>query len=222
MSQADRLIKRLFELPYFARGRPPIPWVWVKGDTPLYLVLGENGGGKSFFRKVLTEGARKHTKIEEVIHLSMQGRSSSGIVPAMIYGSENFQATGEITARTVMTAIETCRGRKHDHFLYWDEPDIGLSEAAELGVGIEIVKFCAKLPEHTKAVFITTHSRSLVKLLRGLKPHYIHLGTPKSRAPKNLEAWLNRSVIPLHPEEVQEASHKRYLRIQKILDGKSK
>lgn len=207
---------------YFADDDPAIPALWVKGSRPLFLVLGENAGGKSFFRRCVQACVSKYTSIEEVIHLSMQGRAGGmlGAMRGFIYGDEHHDSTGSNSAATVTGATRTCRGREHSHLLYWDEPDLGMSEGAALGAAQAIAKFVEELPEHTKGVFITTHSRPMVAELAKLDPHYIHLGTPVEEAPPSVEAWLARKIVAVSPEEVREKNLQRFRVIQKILREK--
>jgi hypothetical protein len=214
--------KILSKWTYFSGKNPPIPALWVEGDVPLFLVLGENAGGKSFFRRCVRELTRRDTSIKEVIHISMQGRAGvnrMGPMKAFIYGDEEWQSTGENSAVTVETALRTCQGRKESHLLYWDEPDIGMSDGAAAGVGIVLAKFVDELPEHTKGIFVTTHNRVMVEQLLRLKPHYIHLGCEPPQAPPTLEAWIARPVVPILPAALAEASRRRFKAIQKILDS---
>jgi len=220
------IVKDLLEnWDYFQGKTPAIPALWVKGRVPLFLVLGENASGKSFFRRLVLLSADRNTSIEEVIHISMEGRSGGfmyGPARAMVYGDENTRSTGECAARTVTTAIRTCADRSHPHLMYWDEPDVGMSEGAAAGAGAVIAEFAADLPKDTKGVFITTHSRVLVEQLMAVRPHYIHLGVAPDQAPQTLEEWLKRPIVPVAPEALCDASHKRFLAIQKILDLKRK
>lgn len=217
---AEDIVKFILtETAYFAEDKPAIPSFWRNGSCPLFLVLGANAGGKSFFRRLVTECVPK-AKIEETIHLSMQGRSTGGVMRSLIYGSEAYHSTGEISCHTVAMAISTCQKRDTSHLLFWDEPDLGLSDEATAGVAIEIEKFVKKLPEMTRGVFITTHSRALVETLLPLDPHYIHLGAKKP--PITLQAWLDRPIKPISPKAVQDLSLKRFRAIQKILDRKKK
>lgn len=202
-------------------GKVAIPWHWVKGTHPLFLILGENAGGKSFFRRTLQVLAQE-ARYKEVIHLSMESRAGMNMMGAMkgfVYGDEERNSTGENSAYTVMTAVKTCRGREHDHLLYWDEPDVGMSENSAAGAGVEIAKFMLKRPKHTRGVFVTTHSRPLVEQLLSVKPHYLHLGVPSDKAPPTLRDWLDRPIVPISPEKVMEASHKRFKAIQRILNS---
>jgi hypothetical protein len=212
---------------YYCEDNPAIPALWVKGSVPLFLVLGENAGGKSFFRRCVYQCVKLDTRstITEVIHLSMQGRTGdtgAGPYKSFIYGDEETRSTGENSASTIRGALRTCHGRENDHFLYWDEPDIGMSEGAAAGAGITIADFVTSLPEHTKGVFITTHSRALVERLLPVQPHYIHLGCAPDQAPQTLQAWLERPIVPISPEELAEASRERFGAIQKILNERRK
>jgi len=209
---------------YFADDDPVIPALWVKGSCPLFIVLGENASGKSFFRRCVHISTKEFTSIEEVIHLSMEGRAGGymGAIRGLVYGDEHRNSTGSNSASTVSTAIRTCEGRDNSHILYWDEPDLGMSEGAALGAAQAIVKFVENLPEHTKGVFITTHSRPMVAELAKIKPHYIHLGTAPDEAPPSLEDWLNREIVAISPEEVLEKNLARCRAIQKILNEKRK
>lgn len=211
------------DLLYFVEyeGKVAIPWHWVKGRVPLFLVLGENAGGKSFFRRLIQILAQE-AHYKEMIHLSMEARAGvnmMGAMKAFVYGDEQYRSTGENSAYTVTTAVKTCRGREHDHLLYWDEPDLGMSENAAAGAGIQIAKFMRKRPKHTRGVFVTTHSRALVEQLLPVKPHYLHLGVPSDEAPPSLRDWLDRPIVPISPEKVSDASQKRFKAIQKILNG---
>lgn len=208
---------------YFADDDPVIPALWVPGSCRLFLVLGENAGGKSFFRRCVQICAKENTSIEEVIHISMEGRGGGnylGPLHGLIYGDEHHDSTGSNSATTVKTAIETCRKREHPHLMYWDEPDLGMSEGASLGAAIVIADFVENLPDHTKGIFITTHSRPMIAELAKLDPHYLHLGTLPKEAPENLQAWLEREIVPVSPEEVRKRNIDRYRAIQKILNDK--
>jgi|GEM_PF-5724138 len=206
---------------YFVGDEPAIPALWVKGSSPLFLVLGENASGKSFFRRCVQASAKSHTSIKEVIHLSMEARAGMNMMGAMkgfVYGDEGFRSTGENSGMTVRTAISTCRARTHSHLLYWDEPDIGMGEAAAAGAGTVVAEFVADLPEQTRGVFVTTHSRPMVRQLLSVKPHYLHLGVPPAEAPQSLGAWLEREIVPMSLDELAEESNRRFRAIQAILD----
>lgn len=224
-SSSEWVVRDVLEWCYFADEDPAIPALWVEGRVPLFLVLGENASGKSFFRRCVHQCTELETSIKEVIHLSMEARAGVNFIgpcKVFLYGDEGRRSTGENSAFTVSMAIKTCQEREGDHLLYWDEPDVGMSDGAAAGVGIVIAEFIRSLPEHTKGVFITTHSRVLVEQLLPVEPHYIHLGTSPEQAPPTLQAWLERPIVPILPEELREASRVRFRAIQRLLDEKQK
>jgi hypothetical protein len=193
---------------------PVIPWVWKRGRNPLVVVVGDNAGGKSFFRRCV-QGACSHSDVE-CIGISMEARGQGGFVRACVYGTEEWQATGENSAGTVLTGIKTCRGREKPHTIFWDEPDLGLSDSWAAGMGQTIAEFAQDPPEHTRAIFVVSHSKALIWELLPAKPHYLHLGSVE--APPNLTAWLEQPVKPRDLTQLKEASHQRFKRIQRILN----
>jgi len=209
-------------------GRIAIPKIIrpSESDSRLVLVLGENAGGKSFFRRLVWAGTSSKHKgplpVDEVIHLSMQARAGGmGAMGAFVYGSESWQSTGENSAHTVAGGITTAKGRDHGVILYWDEPDIGMSESSAAGAALDLVDFLREAPEHVKAVFITTHSKAMVEKLLPLDPWYVHLGD--SDGPRSIGEWLVRKPVPIRPAELKALSRRRFLDIQAILNsGKRK
>ena len=59
-SNTKQLVERTLELDYFQDPKPAIPYVWKPGKAgnPLVGVVGENAGGKSFFRRCVRERGR--------------------------------------------------------------------------------------------------------------------------------------------------------------------
>ena len=215
---AKQLVERVLECAYFHGQRPAIPYVWVPGskDTPLVVVLGENASGKSFFRRVATEVVR--TNKIEAISISMEGRKSMGVMGVFVYGSEEWEATGVNSIRTVITGISTCKGRATPHVVVWDEPDLGCSEDAAASVGAALAAFAREPGIHTKAMVVITHRKALVERLAALTPapHYLFLGSVNG--PPTLAAWLVRPPVVRPLEEIQKAGHRRFMAIQSILD----
>jgi len=205
------------ELLYFEGDDPAIPYHFVRRRGKLVVIVGENAAGKSFARRLIQLLCRDVNI--ECIHLSMQGRlGGMGAVSAFVYGSEDWQATGDNTANTILGAIRTAEARTSDHTIFWDEPDLGLSDNAAAGAGVTIREFVQNSGRHTRAVFVATHSRYLVRELIPINPHYLHLGTGEG-APATLEDWTNRPVEPMDLEQLRKAGNDRFRRIQKILNG---
>lgn len=214
------LLDAVFARPYFhpEGGLPPaIPYYRVDGQGPLVVMVGDNASGKSFARRIVCSLAQR-SEIE-AIHISMEKRAKStymGAAHAFVYGSEEWQSTGENSASTVTVGIRTCQGRESDHIIFWDEPDLGLSDSWAAGMGVALRNFAQMPPEHTKAACIVTHSKALVSQLVELNPTYVFFGD--SEPPESLAAWIAQPVVPRDLEQLKNLSHKRFLRIKTILD----
>lgn len=231
-----------FDCRYFGpdeaiQGQTAIPYVWVPGskDSRMALVLGDNAGGKSFFRRLfqsVTYGGHNRKPgpypVREMIHLSMEARAGHmmyGMARAVVYGDEERDATGQLTASTIEGAIQTSTGRDHDVIVYWDEPDIGMSARSAAGAGIRIRDFTDTMPNHIKAVMVTSHSPELVERLAQAKetPHYLFLGD--AQGPATVTDWIKaqRDPVPVTPDELAQAGRARFKLIQGVInDIKSK
>lgn len=214
------LFGRIFRLAYFQGEDPAIPYVRVDTKSRLVVVTGDNAGGKSFFRRLVRLVAKE--KSVECIHLSMEARAGNsmmyGPARAMVYGDEAWQSTGTISTSTILTGIRTCEGRTSDHVIFWDEPDLGLSDAWAAGAGQKLAAFAQRAGEHTRGILIVTHRKALVQELLPANPGYIHLGAPPGEAPPTLKAWLDAPVVPKDPDLLGQLSHARFKKIQAILD----
>lgn len=222
-ADASTLLTRVLDLNYFVPnddGVTPIPYRRVEGrkGSSLVLFLGENASGKSFARRIVTAIARENEV--ECIHISMQSRAAdpmmSGGIRSFIYGTEDWQSTGENSVGTVLGGIRTCLGRETPHVMFWDEPDIGLSDSWAAGVGVAVHDFVGRLTENTKAVFVVTHSKPLVSQLVPLDPHVVFFGERKEQ-PESLQAWIDRPAVPRDIAMLGKASHRRFLLIEAIL-----
>ena len=213
--RAKTLLTKALETSFFQGEDPAIPHLLVPTKSRATLVLGENASGKSFLRKIV-QGLCQRYKME-CMPLSMEGRASSVPWSSLIYGAESFKSTGENSAYTVRKAIQTARGRTNPHVIYFDEPDIGLSESWAAGLGQMLAEFFQDLPEHTRAVYVVTHSRPLVEQLVPAKPNYLHLGIPAQKAPQSLQEWLSRPITPRDPSQLGEESHQLFKKIQALL-----
>jgi len=218
------LIRHALSLDYFTEfeGKVAIPTFYLPGEIPLTVIVGDNASGKSFFRRVIGAICAQAKEKTEYIPISMEGRRSTSYMPwlAMVYGDESWQATGAISASTVTMGIKTSKSRDHRHVVFWDEPDLGLSDSWSAGLGVKIREFASTPPEHLVAAFIVTHSKALVSQLLELSPHYLHVGTPPEKAPQSLMSWFEAPVIPRDIDKLGDAAHKRFKAIQKILDWK--
>lgn len=196
-----------------------IPFVRGEGGSgKLIVVTGENASGKSFFRRIV-RGLCRRAEIE-CIHISMEARSGDGSsfggLRPFVYGDENQQSTGENSAGTVLGGIRTCQGRDNAHVMVWDEPDLGLSDGWAAGMGEAIAAFAREPGKHTKAIVLVTHRRALIAPLLEAPHHYLHLGDKDG--PKTLTAWFEKPVVPRDITQLREESHKRWKKIQTILN----
>lgn len=220
-----RLDKRWF-VPDKDGGPPVLSWHRQNGkpDSRVVILVGPNGGGKSLVRRLLMQTYHnpKFGFVEKklhVIHLSMQGRTSGGIERGMVYGCEDDSSTGQNSCHMVAMAIKHCRAQEGPHVLLLDEPDVGLSDEAALGAGMDMVEFCAALPELTLGVVLTSHSRHMISPFEALEPIYLHVGHDDDHpAPTTLAGWLNRKVLPRRPKEVDTAAIAKWRAVQQILN----
>jgi len=219
-TDAATLIERVLGLSYFhpnEEGIVPIPCRHVAGTGKLVLFLGENASGKSFARRVVTAIVRENDT--ECIHISMQARAADpmmgGGIRSFVYGTEEWQSTGENSVGTVLGGIRTCLGREGPHVMFWDEPDIGLSDSWAAGVGVAVRDFVRDATDLTKAVFVVTHSKPLVSQLAELNPYVVFFGD--GELPEDLKAWTDRPIVARDIETLGKASHRRFLLIEAIL-----
>lgn len=208
-----KLLQNISKLAYF-KEPTAIDMTHIPGDVRMVVGVGENASGKSFFRR-LVQGMCQRDEVE-CIAVSVEGRCYSSPMRPFIYGSEEWQSTGENSVNTVLAGISTSKSRDKDHVIFWDEPDLGLSEGWAAGVGQKMAEYGAALPEKAIGAFVITHSRALVRQLVPLNPHFIYFG---KEPPASLQAWVDQPIVPLAPETLPEISHKRFLQITKIVKG---
>ena len=211
---AKQLLDRTLSTEYFQGRRPAIPYTWApaRASNPLVVVVGENGGGKSFVRRICHEICGYH-KIE-CMPISMEGRQSM-MFASLIYGSEAYRSTGQNSIHTVRMGIKTSQGRANQHVIIWDEPDIGLSEGAAASVGKAIADFVEEVPDKLIASIVTTHRKSLVRELARWKPHYLFVG---GEGPASLQEWLEAAPVVRTLDEIEAACKTRFDAIQAILN----
>lgn len=230
----QKAIEHGLSLAYFhpdEDGEIAVPALYTPGSSKLVLVLGENAGGKSFFRRLFRgmthPGRRAHGgdpaiptgpyPVREFIGLSMELRTNTHGMGSMIYGFEQHSSTGELSARNVQSGIQNAQKRSHPTIIWWDEPDIGASTGAAAGIGQELARFVASDPPLVQAICITSHSTALVQQLAHLDPHYLYLGDAKG--PATLEQWFEHQKNPkiISPDELVQISQERQRKIRKIL-----
>lgn len=218
------MIRTVLKLDYFQEinGHVAIPAYWREGEGPLCLVTGDNASGKSFLRRILGAVCSQAKEETEYIPISMEARRAISNNPWLIfvYGDEETQATGVNSTETVLGGIRTSEGRSSRHVIFWDEPDLGLSDSWAAGLGQKLADFAKKPPKHLTAAFVVTHNKSLVSQLFDVNPHFLHLGVDPEEAPHSPVEWFERPVKPRNIDKLHEESRKRFKAIQKILNSK--
>lgn len=211
---AQELITGALDTVYFEGNDPPIPSFFRPGTANLAVVVGPNGGGKSFFRRLVCGICRQAIPKMYPIHLSMEGRG--GYMASMVYGDEQYNATGVNSLHTVTGGFNHSRTLDTPHIIVWDEPDVGMSDALAASTGLAMVDFLRDPPPLLRATLVITHRKELVARLASINPHYLHLGS--SNPPRSLEEWRSAPVEPVSFQEVEETSKMRFQRIQAILN----
>lgn len=226
VTSAWSLVKEVHSLPYFhphevLGGGIALPGNIIQGSrgTKLIVVLGDNASGKSFWRRLAQAMCATCTPKIEPMRVSMEDRSADsrlyGPARALIYGTEEWESTGQISASTVLAGFNTARNRMGRHVLILDEPDLGCSEGVALGIGREIAIQVPKLKRETVAVAVISHSRLLLRELAPLKPHVVWLGENPGSA---FQDWLDLPVVAVDPAEVAKTAHATLRRVTAVKD----
>jgi hypothetical protein len=218
----QRLVEWVLEQPYFGEDAP-IPATYQAGDIPLVVVVGQNGGGKSFFRRLWVEGCWEadDETIRECIDVSMEKRVgddySSGVKRALIFGSEQIQSTSDISRHVISNAISTAQSRSHPVCVVWDEPCIGMTPETALGAAQTIMDFTRNADDHVQGtVAISNHSTFLEALHEStLHPHYVCLGDQQI---PSLQGWVDRDIEPESLETLHHRTSDRRDDLQTILE----
>lgn len=207
----EHFFKDMLGLVFF--GKNFIDATYTAGESKLVLVTGQNATGKSFVRRIVGACLSEH-KIESIA-LSMEKRAGGvdRIFNTFIWGDEGDNATGSLSSNAIIGAIKTSHSRNKEnkpHVIFWDEPDVGLSDDYAAGAADEIVEFVNAAPEKLKFVVLVTHRRAMLERLALAKPHHVRLGDTKT-----LEEVLTAPVVPRRLEELRERNLAMFRRISK-------
>lgn len=133
----------------------------------VWVVSGENAGGKSLFCRALqglvASDSRKAGTPVEVMRVGMDMRTTGGIQRGLMFGSEQDDSTGKNSVQALLTGIRTARSRENPHWLVLDEPDIGVGEGYRMAIGDLFASFARDLPAKTLGFFVVTHAREIAE-----------------------------------------------------------
>jgi len=199
----------------------PCPALVEPGSNGRILVLtGGNASGKSLACRFLEANAKDDAgKAVEFMRVGMAKRTEGGVIRAMMFGDEERDSTGGVSAGVVATGMDTCRGRKAAHFLCLDEPDIGLSERMQGGLGAALASFAASMPDLTLGLVVVTHSRHVAGALLALDPWCIRVGDDV----RPTREWAATPEAPATEAEflgLRGAAHARYRGVQRALNAR--
>lgn len=192
------------------------------GNDRLLLVTGGNAGGKSLVCRYLGSKARELSegRSGEYMLIGMGKRTEAGMHRAFIFGAnEASESTGKVSSRAVRGAFRTCQGREHAHYLCLDEPDIGLSEEMQHGMGAAIADFAAALPPLTQGLVVVTHSRAIARALLAHEPWCIRAGDDL----RPTRDWANSAVVPASAGDfwsLEDRARARWHAVQGVLDAR--
>ena len=182
----------------------------------LIVITGSNASGKSLLRRIIANNGRKNNLF--VADLSHERRTTSDITRAFIYGDENSDSTGNITAKSLIGLFKSSIKWKQNHLLIIDEPEIGLSEEAQMGMGIYIRERIESSSNKLQKIIIFTHSKHILNELNKINHHYHHIGNTY----KSIKEFNNRKLIPLSPVQLNDISHSTFIIVSKIINKAKK
>ena len=196
-----------------------VGWTDPEPNARIMVVTGNNASGKSLVRRMYQKSGKEHKM--EVIHISIEGRSGSGGFGGMksfVYGSEDDEATGLNTARTLVAGFKTFRGRTTSVLGVYDEPEIGMSEELQHGMVDFIVRNAADWPEQLQGLILMTHSRIIAEGVcrRCENTAFVNLGGLYP----TIDSWLNREIIPISLEDALAGGDERWSAVQKLFNEK--
>lgn len=182
----------------------------------LTILVGPNGSGKSLIRKLLWSHVNKLLGIDEkksmVADISMERRTG---VHSNLGGMGLF-LRDQGTNPTSLETYNFLKGllKQTSRYLVIDEPEIGMSEEAQLGISKYIMDNKDSALENNYGILVITHSRIILENLR--EDNFLDLGCDRTK-----EEYLGREIIPLDFEELQENSEQLYIKINERKNEKS-
>lgn len=200
-----------------AQGACPVRFEEGAQDRVL-LITGGNASGKSFACRYLNHRAGE-AKVE-FMRIGMSLRTQSGIERSFIFGDEKTSSTGQVSGKVLRAGEANCRGRGSDHFICFDEPDIGMSDEMQDATGQFLARFGSTLPERTLGMVVVTHSRAIARRLMALDPLRLRCGDDQ----RSTADWIESGPLPVTEdalEEMRATSNARRSAIQRVLNARA-
>lgn len=180
------------------------------------ILTGGNGKGKSLIRKIVSNGIAEQLGKENgkglVSATSQEARCGSNPEWGALSGALNDVGWTPTSTETIHNIKTLINERFSDRFIVIDEPEIGMGEETVAG----LVKYLNKtLSKHKNlGTLIITHNRYIVEHLKIDK--FINIeGMTR-------EEWLNRKIVPLDLDDLQETSDKLFRAIQDRINENEK
>lgn len=170
------------------------------------IVTGPNASGKSIVRRLFSYKCEQANIAK--MHFSQQARSTSGFQRAFVYGgSEDEDATGQISCNAIVAAFRNMRKWEQEHVAIYDEPELGLSEEVQLGVAEFMRDQFQDWPPKCLGFIVMTHSRYIVRALKDLpETAFVNLGGQYNTA----DEWLARPIVAIAPSTVIESGRSNW------------
>lgn len=169
----------------------------INPESNVFVVVGDNACGKSFFVDIARAVARDLNPEVSTVSISIRERTGSGTDPmaamrrAMMFGDEQEQSTGAISAGMVQKGFNNLQSRLEEgknSVLVLDEPELGLSETFHAAVGALIAQLASQTDPKSGAAVIVSHSRRLVTAL--MQTTNVPVSTVVMGEHQDLAHWL--------------------------------
>jgi len=200
----------------FGDGTPCPVLVEPRTLERVWVVSGENAGGKSLFCRALQQIVAADSKEAgspvEVMRVGMDMRTQSGVLRGMMFGSEQDDSTGKNSVQTLLTGISTARSRTNPHWLVLDEPDVGVGEGYRHAIGELFASFATDLPDNTLGFFVVTHAREIAAPMIRAGASSVRIGDDL----RPVEEWLREGDLPKTVDDLRELSRKGTERFRAI------
>lgn len=182
----------------------PCPIYVEEGElNKVWVISGENAGGKSLLCKALQANVARKAEDDghplTVIRIGMDIRTEGGMRGAIIFGDEQTESTGQVSAHTVLRSLDQSNHKNEDHWIILDEPDIGVGEGYRKVMGELFADFAKNLPEKTVGFMIVTHAREIAAPLIAAGASSIRVGDDL----RPVAEWIRDGDLPKTLEDLK-------------------